>query len=138
MSNFSCSLTELLHHTVWRTWLFTAYWDEQCLYYQFSLPHLYISLQKGWENVLFLTVYTYDRHRGNTLFFRTVTSILSQRLLHKMANPRLVFIASSAVALTQISAYVTHKNQAVRKIMEAAMRTAYVQNVTRFPHVSIR
>ena len=30
---------EVLHHTVWRTWLFIAYSDERWLYYQFSLPH---------------------------------------------------------------------------------------------------
>ena len=40
-------------HTVWKTWLFITYSDERWLYFQFSLPHLYISLQKGWENVLF-------------------------------------------------------------------------------------
>ena len=34
---------ETLHHTIWRTWLFIPYWDERWLYYQFSLPHLYIS-----------------------------------------------------------------------------------------------
>ena len=43
---------EILHHTVWRTWLFIAYSDERWLYYQFSLPHLYISLYEGWENAL--------------------------------------------------------------------------------------
>ena len=37
---------EILHHTVWRTWLFLAYSDERWLYYQFSLPHLYIFLSK--------------------------------------------------------------------------------------------
>ena len=43
-----------LHHTVWRTSLFTAYWDERLwLYCQFSLPHLYIFSLKCWENVLF-------------------------------------------------------------------------------------
>ena len=50
-----CSLTrDIIHHTVWRTWLFIAYSCERWLYYQFSLPHLYnhISL-KGSENVLF-------------------------------------------------------------------------------------
>ena len=35
---------EILYHTVWRTWLFMAY-AERWLYYQFSLHHLYISLQ---------------------------------------------------------------------------------------------
>ena len=34
----------ILHHTVWRTRLFIAYSDERWLYYQFSLPHLYISV----------------------------------------------------------------------------------------------
>ena len=43
---------EILHHTVWRTWLFIAYSDERWLCYQPSPPHLYISLKKGWENVL--------------------------------------------------------------------------------------
>ena len=38
---------EILHHTVWRTWLFIAYSDERWLYYQFSLPHLYIFSIKG-------------------------------------------------------------------------------------------
>ena len=33
--------------TVWRTWLFIAYSDERWLYYQFSLPHLYIFSIKG-------------------------------------------------------------------------------------------
>ena len=42
---------EISHHTVWSTWLFKAYSDERC--YQFSLPHVYISLIKGCENVLF-------------------------------------------------------------------------------------
>ena len=44
---------EILHHTVWRTWLFIAYSDERWLYYQFSLPHLHVSPQEGWENVIF-------------------------------------------------------------------------------------
>ena len=44
---------EILHHTVWRTWLFIAYSNERLLHYQFSLPHPYISLEEGWENVLF-------------------------------------------------------------------------------------
>ena len=32
------------------------------------------------------------RHRGNTYSYRAVTSILSQRLLHEMANPSLLFL----------------------------------------------
>ena len=39
---------ELLHHTVWRTWLFIAYSDKRWLYYKFSLPHFFIfSLKVG-------------------------------------------------------------------------------------------
>ena len=34
----------ILHRTVWGIWLFIAYSDERWLYYQFSLPHQYISL----------------------------------------------------------------------------------------------
>ena len=37
----------VLHHTVWRTWLFISYSDQKLLYYQFSLPHLYILSLKG-------------------------------------------------------------------------------------------
>ena len=44
---------EILHHTVWRTWLFIAYSDERWLYYQFSLHNLYVSFIEGWENLLF-------------------------------------------------------------------------------------
>ena len=48
MSNFPCSLTRNMENL-----LFIAYSDERWLYYQFSLPHLYVSLQKVCENVLF-------------------------------------------------------------------------------------
>ena len=37
---------EILHHTVWITWLFIANSDQILSYYQFSLPHLYIPVQK--------------------------------------------------------------------------------------------
>ena len=44
---------EILHHTVWRTWLFIAYSDARWLYYQLSLPSvIQLSLQ-GWENAVF-------------------------------------------------------------------------------------
>ena len=45
--------TEILHHTVWRTWLFIASSDRRWLYYTFSLPHSYNCSSKGWENTLF-------------------------------------------------------------------------------------
>ena len=44
---------EILHHTVWRTWLVIAYSDKRWLYYQFSLPRNIHSILKGWKNVLF-------------------------------------------------------------------------------------
>ena len=44
---------EILHHTVWRIWLFIAYSDARWLYYQLSLPSvIHFSLQ-GWENAVF-------------------------------------------------------------------------------------
>ena len=43
---------ETLQHAVW-TWLFIASSDERGLYYQFSLPRLYIFSLKCWEDVLF-------------------------------------------------------------------------------------
>ena len=39
----------ILHHTVWRAWLFIGYSDERLFYYRFSLLHT------GWENVTFLS-----------------------------------------------------------------------------------
>ena len=53
-----------------------------------------------------------------------------------MTNIRIVTDNTSAVALTQIAAYSTHKNQlAVRKIMEA-MRTASAKSGIQSQHVS--
>ena len=43
---------EILHHTVWITWLFIAYSDERWLNYRFSLPHSYVFSLEGWENVI--------------------------------------------------------------------------------------
>ena len=34
---------EILHHKLWRTWLFIAYSDERWLYYQFSLPLYFLN-----------------------------------------------------------------------------------------------
>ena len=67
------ALPEILHHTVWRTWLFITYSDGRWLYYQFSLLHLYIiSLSKvgrmyflnlwGWQT--WLTVAFVEFRRG--------------------------------------------------------------------------
>ena len=44
---------EIVHHTVWRTWLFIAYSDERWLHYQFLLLHLHTFSLKCSENVLF-------------------------------------------------------------------------------------
>ena len=44
---------EILHHTVWRTWLFIPYSDERRLCYQFLTTLLIYFSFKGWENVLF-------------------------------------------------------------------------------------
>ena len=45
--------SEILRHRVWRTFLFIAYSEKRWLYYQFSLPHLYIWLGEctfwAWE-----------------------------------------------------------------------------------------
>ena len=43
---------EVLHHTVWRTWLFIAYSDGKRLHYQVPLHH-FTHFSSGWENVLF-------------------------------------------------------------------------------------
>ena len=42
---------EILCHSLGITWLFVAYADKRWLYYQFSLPHLYISLYQVGECV---------------------------------------------------------------------------------------
>ena len=41
---FPAASPEILHHTVWRNWLFIAYSDESWLYYQFSLHRYFFSL----------------------------------------------------------------------------------------------
>ena len=70
---------EILHHTVWRTWLFIAYSDERWLYYQFSLPHSYISLEKVGRMYLLIL-------RVKGLWSRvTIPLILRKRRLH--TNP---------------------------------------------------
>ena len=35
-------MSEILHHTGWRTWHFIAYSDERGLYYQFSFPVIHL------------------------------------------------------------------------------------------------
>ena len=58
---------EILYITVRRTWLFIAYSDERWLYYyQFSLPHLYISRQEvGRIYFLNLVVKWSCEHKSN-------------------------------------------------------------------------
>ena len=46
LQNSPAASAEILHHTVWRTWLFIADSDERWLYYQFSLPHLHINFKR--------------------------------------------------------------------------------------------
>ena len=53
-------------------------------------------------------------HRGNTLFFRAVSSILSQRLLHKMADTRAVFIASHWTNIAPYYQYWTYTDFSVK------------------------
>ena len=52
---------EILHHTVWRTWLFIAYQVDKWLYYQFSLHHSYVvfSLKGG-------RMYLYFHYHSNS------------------------------------------------------------------------
>ena len=75
LQNSSAASPEILHHTVWRTWHFIAYSDERWLQYQFSLPHLYISLLEGWENVLFRL----ESERVNTAVQRPFTVFVFMR-----------------------------------------------------------
>ena len=51
--NSPAASQKIWHHTVWRSWLFIAYSDENWLYYKFSLHHSYNRFLKGWENTLF-------------------------------------------------------------------------------------
>ena len=52
-NNSPAASPAILHHTVWRIWLFIACSDERWLHYQFSLCHTYICLWEGRENALF-------------------------------------------------------------------------------------
>ena len=53
ISNFPCSLNTKYNHTIWRTWLFIAYSDGSCLYYQFSLITYTFFSTICWDDVLF-------------------------------------------------------------------------------------
>ena len=80
--------------------------------------HLY-----SWGEALYVPVFV------NFLDFHRSCSVLPWMI--QVENAR----HSTAVALTHISAYSTHKNLAVHKIMEV-MRSAYAKNGTRSQHVS--
>ena len=57
VQNSPADRPEILHHTVWRTWLFIpvfiAHSDERWLHYQFLTNSLIQLSLKGWDNVLF-------------------------------------------------------------------------------------
>ena len=53
---FPAASLEILHHTARRAWLFIVYSDKRLLYYQFSLPHLYISPETGWDKAFFVNL----------------------------------------------------------------------------------
>ena len=46
----------ILHHTVWRTWLFIAHSDGRWLYYQLSLYLTCAFLLKSWGECMFLNL----------------------------------------------------------------------------------
>ena len=48
---FPAASLEKLHHTAWRTWLFTAHYDER--YYTTNSDYLTYTFLFGWENELF-------------------------------------------------------------------------------------
>ena len=52
----SPAASEILHHIVWRTWLFIAYSDETWLYNQILIASPIQFYLEGWENVLFLNM----------------------------------------------------------------------------------
>ena len=72
-------------------------------------------------------IWTADKAVGIVVGCRRILSDLVPRKQEKGMRP--------AVALTQISAYSTHKNLAVRKIIEV-MRTAYAKSGIQSQHVS--
>ena len=77
MSDFPCSLCRNItiifinrnieiniNITVWKTWLSIAYSDERGLYYQFSLPHLYMFYFKNGGRIYFLKGLKISLYRG--------------------------------------------------------------------------
>ena len=83
------ALPEISHHTVWRTWLFIAYPDEGWLYYQFSLPHLYISLYEVGR------MYSFELGRECWPFHSQEWSISMSLLLHHTMWRTWLFIGYS-------------------------------------------
>ena len=74
---------EILHHTVWRTWLFIAYSDEKWLYYKFSLHHSYNRFLKGWENTLFELRSGSVKRNHHQYFFNVFTHSRKRTLLKR-------------------------------------------------------
>ena len=79
---------EILHHTVWRTWLSIAYSDKKWLYYQFSLPHLSIALQNVGRRYSGVKLFDFYAHLSetnrqcNTLQF-TTGQVLNLQMTNK-------------------------------------------------------
>ena len=73
---------EILHHTLWRTWLFITFSDGRWLYYQFSLLHLHFSLLESWENV---------RFELGSCFLKQVSAAYA---VHKMCQCKQYFLAT--------------------------------------------
>ena len=73
---------EILHHAVWRIWLFIAQSDDKLLLYQFSLPHLNISL-KNFVRMYFLSLGV----KGLKDFFQTHKFLRKARFIDRVIRP---------------------------------------------------
>ena len=108
-TSFTAASPEILHHTVWRTWLFIVYSYERWLYYQFSLPHLYIFSVNGWENVLFeLGSVVIVSTAGSTLWLVFTRELSRRKDKHKIR----VLTSGTNTSISRTSSQVTQATHA--------------------------
>ena len=100
---------EMLHHTVWRTWLFVAYLDERLLYYQFSLPRLYIYLRKV-GRTYFLSLGVKGSNKPQQKSRQHSTTNTKRRMRTRRVNKKIYYSARKDFTCTPVAIHYTGGN----------------------------
>ena len=99
---------EILHHTVWRTWLLIAYSDERQLYYKFLLSRWYIFPLKCWENVIFEL--RSERATQNTVYSKNIQPIWGSNI-HQLLHITSQYFCSFVITVIKTLARQTDHGQ---------------------------